>query len=116
MRNVWLSSILIGAILVLVIGGVTSKQRRDRVPTSHDSPVSVLKKIAKNGLSILLTEVRFKFNNLDLHGFVIERIDDGQRPCQKGDAGQRGEHDERQDPAALRAGSARRRRSSVSDA
>jgi len=79
LRNVWLSSILIGAILVLVIGGVTSKQRRDRVPTSHDSPVSVLKKIAKNGLSILLTEVRFKFNNLDLHGFVIERIDDGQQ-------------------------------------
>jgi len=79
LRNVWLSSILIGAILVLVIGWVTNTRRRELVPTSHDSPVSMLKKIARNGLSILLTEVRFKFNNLDLHGFVIERIDDGQQ-------------------------------------
>ena len=78
LRNVWLSSIVIGAILYSVLALVTQKRRRERVPTVNDEPIDVLRKLSRNGLQIVLPKVKFKLVNLDLSGFVIEKIEDGQ--------------------------------------
>ena len=78
LRNVWFSSILIGGLVSIVYGWSTLKHRREHVPKTDDSPIDVLRKLSKNELGIVLTEVRFKLNNTDLNGFLIERIEDGQ--------------------------------------
>ena len=78
LRNVWLASIVIGAVVYLAIAWATLKRRRERVPDSSDEPVTVLKKLAKNHLGILLPEMKYKINTLELKGLAIERIEDGQ--------------------------------------
>jgi hypothetical protein len=78
LRNVWLASIAIGAVVYLAIAGLTLKRRRERVPDSSDEPVTVLKKLAKNHLGILLPEMKYKINTLELKGLAIEKIEDGQ--------------------------------------
>jgi len=78
LRNVWLMSIGIGVGFYLIIAGATLRHRREHVPSISDSPATVLKKLAKNGLGIVLPQVKYKLNNLELGGFVIEKIQDGQ--------------------------------------
>src|SRR6202043_1762833 len=68
LRNVWLASIVIGAVVYLAIAGGTLERRRERVPDSADEPVTVLKKLAKNHLGILLPEMKYKINTLELKG------------------------------------------------
>jgi len=71
-------SIGIGVGFYLIIAGATLRHRREHVPSISDSPATVLKKLAKNGLGIVLPQVKYKLNNLELGGFVIEKIQDGQ--------------------------------------
>jgi len=75
--RVWLSSILIGVVLYLLIAGITQKRRRERVPTATDDEVTVLRKMSRNGLGLVVPEVRFTLNNIAWRGFAIEPIKDG---------------------------------------
>jgi hypothetical protein len=78
LRNVWLASIVVGLVIYLLIAGLTSKHRREYIPTANDSPTTILKKLSKNRLSILRPKVQFKLNGVDLDGYVIEQLDDEQ--------------------------------------
>lgn len=78
LRNVWFWSILIGGLVSIVYGWSTLKRRREHVPRTDDCPTDVLRKLSRNGLDIVVTEVRFRLNDTNLHGFLIERIEDGQ--------------------------------------
>ena len=54
LRNVWLCSITIGGITYLVIGLITKKRRNDRVPTTQDEPITILRKMSKQRVRILV--------------------------------------------------------------
>ncbi len=79
LRNVWLVSILIGALAYLAYGAATKKNRREHVPTSEDDPISLLKKMEKNKLKVTIPTVSFKVGDAELVGCVVEHIEEGQQ-------------------------------------
>ena len=78
LRNVWLASIAIGVVLYLAIASVVRWRRRDLVPSNDDNALTILRKLGRNGLSVLRPRVKYKLGNLEQTGFVIETIEDGQ--------------------------------------
>jgi hypothetical protein len=76
--NVWLLSVGTGALAYVVIGLSTLRRRRQRVPDAADPPIVTLEKMARRGLDVLRSKVRFKMNNMDLAAFMIEHVEDGQ--------------------------------------
>lgn len=78
LRNVWLWSIALGIVTYLIIGLATKKRRSDRVPTSQDGPITILRKMSKHGVGILSAPVQFRLNNVDFRGYPAERIEDDQ--------------------------------------
>jgi hypothetical protein len=78
LRNVWLLSIALGVVIYFVIAGITLRHRQTHVPSNSDGPVTVLKKLARNGLGISRPQVKYKLNTLELNGFLLEDIQDGQ--------------------------------------
>jgi len=76
LRNVWLSSILIGFLIYFLVAAPTYNWRQSHIPTSSDSPIVVLKKLGKNQLGISLPRVIHHLGNQDVNGFVIEKIED----------------------------------------
>lgn len=78
MSIIWVASIVLGAIFYLFLGWRFQDWRKEHVVTSADTPSVILSKLARNGLGILLPQVKFKLGNLELTGFVIERIAEDQ--------------------------------------
>lgn len=78
LRNVWLLSIGCGIIFYLIVGLAIKNWRSDWVPTSRDHPISILRKMSKQGVGILSAPVQFRLNKVDLRGYPIERIEDNQ--------------------------------------
>jgi hypothetical protein len=78
LRNVWLSSIVIGGAVFCLIGWKTREQRNLRVPDPDDPPLNILQKMRRNGLKILAPKVQFTMNGIALDGFLIEKLDDDQ--------------------------------------
>ena len=78
LRNVWVSSILIGFGIYLAIALFTRKWRSDHIPRSKDQPIDILHKLANNHLGILRPKVTYTLNSKELSGFLIEEIEDGQ--------------------------------------
>lgn len=78
LRNVWLLSIGCGIVFYLIVGLAIKKWRSDRVPISRDLPISILRKMSKQGVGILSAAVQFRLNNVDLRGYPVERIEDNQ--------------------------------------
>lgn len=74
---IWMSSIAIGVVLYLLIAGTVRRRRRNKVPTAVDDPITVICKMAHNGLGIVAPKARFTVNNTEWSGFVIEPIEDG---------------------------------------
>lgn len=78
MEIIWVASIALGAVTFLAIAWRYRDWRRDHVFTSTDTPLQVLDKLGKNGLGPLLPRTKFRINNLEFSGFVIEKIDEDQ--------------------------------------
>ena len=78
MRNIWVAGIVLGVLFYLGIARYTLNWRKEHVPSSSDTPKQLLEKLAKNGLGLLLPRVKFKLGNLELTGFVIEKIKEDQ--------------------------------------
>jgi hypothetical protein len=74
---VWLSSIVIGALLYLSIASVAKITRRLKVPTAADDQIAILKKMARNGLGVVVPRVLFTLNDRSWSGFAIEPLEDG---------------------------------------
>ncbi len=78
LRNVWLSSVVLGSLTYLVVGKATEKSRTNRVPTALDDPIAILRKISRQGIGILASPVSFDLNKVSLRGFLAERVEDEQ--------------------------------------
>jgi hypothetical protein len=78
MEIIWVASIALGAGTYLAIAWRYQDWRRDHVFTSSDTPIQVLDKLGRNGLGPLLPRVKFKINDLEFSGFVIEKINEDQ--------------------------------------
>jgi hypothetical protein len=76
--NVWLWSILIGLVVYLVIALVTIHWRKTTVPTSQDAPITILRKMCRHRIGILVAPVKFQLNKVELRGFPIEGLNDEQ--------------------------------------
>ena len=46
LRNVWLSSILLGLLVYVLLAGITYKRRRERVPDYSDDQIATLERWA----------------------------------------------------------------------
>ena len=78
LRNVWLSSILLGLLVYVLLAGITYKRRRERVPDYSDDQIATLEKMGRRGLGILANRVAFQINNVQRTAYLIELIEDGQ--------------------------------------
>jgi hypothetical protein len=78
LRNVWLSSIVVGAVLYLIVARATLSHRRAHVPSAKDNELTTLKKLGNNNLKVLRPKVTYKLNDKVLTGFMIEDIDEDQ--------------------------------------
>jgi hypothetical protein len=78
MRNIWVSSILLGVLLFLGIGLVNREWRREFVPTSMDTPLETLSKMGRHGLKVERPTVMFKMDNVEVTAFAIENIREDQ--------------------------------------
>ena len=78
MEIIWVASIALGAVTFLAIAWSYRDWRREHVFTSSDEPIQVLEKLGKNRLGPGLHRVKFKINNLELSGFVLEKINEDQ--------------------------------------
>jgi hypothetical protein len=78
LRNVWLISIGIGFLAYGVIAWWSSEYRRVHVPASTDTPITILKKMERNGIAIEPLRIDFAFKNSQKRAFVIETVEDDQ--------------------------------------
>jgi len=78
MRNIWVASILLGALIFLGIGWGNREWRKEHVPTAMDTPLETLSKMAKRGLTVERPTVKFKMDNVEVTAFVIEKIREDQ--------------------------------------
>jgi hypothetical protein len=78
LRNVWLSSIVLGLSVYVLFAWITYKRRKDRVPDYNDDQIVTLKKMGRRGLGILANRIAFQINNVQRTAFLIELIEDNQ--------------------------------------
>jgi len=78
LRNVWLLSIGAGLVLYFAVAFLHRRYRREVIFTINDSQTTVLRKLSRNGLPIVLSGAGLKINNVALQAFVIEGIEDDQ--------------------------------------
>ena len=76
--TIWVATLPLGILIYWVIGLRNREYRRDHVFSTSDTPAIVLEKLNRNGLSLERPQVKYKFNGLELFGFVLEEIRDGQ--------------------------------------
>jgi hypothetical protein len=78
LMRVWLSSIGIGVMFYVIVALIVTSLRKNRVPRATDDQITILRKMSKHARKVVNGVVTFILNGVDLRGYPVERIEDGQ--------------------------------------